>query len=287
MSKSEITRGQILYRLALSVVLSGAILLIVGMFSPLIGAVYYAMNITLPAFFVSLGTLAVMLWLAFSALGYSVGGKGMISYGRFSVLFIPSALFWAFYSLIRNAIPFIPSSSNSVILLGYIFSGRALKAVSEASRQPISVFYWLISLVVHIIFAASLSYLFYRLGIKKREQFRQEILSGEESDPKPKKPLALRLWFIPVANLIPFFPWVFKYYAYPEYKLRYFIPRFVLIIAVFFGLNYSRTLFYRLTETLWLNIVYQVFTYYLLGLITSLIVLWDDKKNGERRGQTY
>lgn len=287
MEKKTVSCGSLIYRLALAVVISGAAMLAVSMFSPLIGAVFYLIKITATAFAVSFGLLAAMMWLTFSALGYDAGAEGKIGFGKFAVRFIPAAIFLLLYALIRNFMVFLPSSLSSMMLLAYVLAGYSFKAVPQAVSVPGLGLYFLISVAIHIIAATVLSYIFYNVGIKRREAFRASLADGTADDEKPKKSLAARLWFIPFANLVPFFPWLLKYYAYPEYKLRYFIPRFLLIIATYFGLTASRSLIYTITPIQWINIACVFFIYYLVGMITSLIILLDEKRNAKRRGEKY
>ena len=65
----------------------------------------------------------------------------------------------------------------------------------------------------------------------------------------------------------------------PDYPLGRFIPRLILIVVSYGLLFVSRIIFGEFVKTEWIQYVYYALTVYLLGVITSQIVLRDELKN--------
>ena len=202
MEKTGVYAIQVFQKHLISVAAAEMTLVLVTMFSPLVPLIYYAVNFTLSAFVIASALYFLMLWLTFSLLGYNISERDRVGKGAFIKRYVPSLIFYIAFNTLRLVLSFIPPSTNSVLMTAYIFAGRAFGAIPAAATVKNFGVCWVISLILHVILTLVLSYVFYLSGVKKREKFKEAILSGKEPEKKRAVPLAKTLRFIPFANLV-------------------------------------------------------------------------------------
>ncbi len=127
----------------------------------------------------------------------------------------------------------------------------------------------LVSMVIYVL----ISHICYVRGVSTMERERQEMLQGVQR--KQREPFAKRCRWIPLVNISPLFPFLYRHFFVIEYKIR---PAVFLLIFLFV----ARLLYDGVCILLWslfLNVYFyyslKLIGVYFLGIIISSVELRD------------
>ena len=168
-------------------------------------------------------------------------------------------------------------------LFGISFAGgvQALVLLLHPTEEnTIPAQYALLSAAIHFVVYLAISYFAYRYGFLRREKERTALLSGNtealtaEAE-KFRTPLAKKLLWIPIANLIPVISLIGAYLWSPEKKLRRILPLLLILFVLFLLLQAGVLGLYQLFPNPWLILTARLASLYLFGIISSLLALRD------------
>lgn len=216
-----------------------------------------------------------------------------VSAMRLILLSLPAHALFLIYHLLAIAVN-VSISGSGILALAKLLSGVGMAGGSfslllgDDANVAMFMAMWYISYAVHVVFYIAASCVGYRYGFMKRERERAALLAGDSEFMQKEAeahatPLAKKVMFIPFVNLLPFLPWCFRYVLRTERKLRRFFVRLIPIVLLLLATRGLRVLFYKLTEIMWLNLLFAFVLFYLFGIAVSYIIWRDEKKLGSQK----
>lgn len=135
---------------------------------------------------------------------------------------------------------------------------------------------FLLSFLFMALVCILISYGCYRRGVFLQERERKEMLLGFQR--KKKGPFAARFWFVPIVNIMPLFPYLYRHFFLVEYRIRDAIFPLVLIILVKIILGYLVDLLIYFLNTSLIYMIAHFLALWLWGILISRLVLSKEKE---------
>lgn len=228
--------------------------------------------------------------------GYDLSVRERSSVGAFLLGLLPAWLsqllfyihlhfffVYLYEHMVFESLPIYRLAANTPVLgLTFAFAGLNVLSFTEDIDQmsrvalPTHLSLWMILVFIGFgLVSLAISYACYARGVALRDRERSEILQGITR--MSKGTFAKRFRFVPIINIYPIFPFLYRHFFCIEYKIRTAILPMLILFFVGWG-------FYLVTWLIgaWMN---SLFFYYLAvfvgiyiwGILVSTIELYDKK----------